>query len=295
MTSYMSSSTSATYSYNAQNLRMSATTNGITQNYTWSTSDQLLGDGSNYYVYGPSGAPIEQVNQSTGAATYLYTDQLGSVVMEADDSGNVTGTQSYSQYGSLASQTGAVTTPFGFAGGYTDPTGLIYLINRYYDPQTGQFTSVDADVESSHQPYSYAAGDPINSKDPNGLLVSGECVSGTLGVIWTITAELCHVRDLNGGSLYTKTTGHGIGLGISISYGSIWSTDASNVDAILGPFFCVQGSGDIGGAVCKGEYQGCPVHTLNADLGLGAIAADVWTNTKKATGLARDIAEILLP
>lgn len=33
------------------------------------------------------------------------------------------------------------TTPFGFAGGYTDPTDLIYLIHRYYDPSTGQFIS----------------------------------------------------------------------------------------------------------------------------------------------------------
>jgi RHS repeat-associated protein len=31
--------------------------------------------------------------------------------------------------------------PFGFAGGYTDPTDLIYLIHRYYDPSTGQFIS----------------------------------------------------------------------------------------------------------------------------------------------------------
>ena len=35
------------------------------------------------------------------------------------------------------------TTAFGFGGGYTDPTGLIYLIHRYYDPATGQFLSVD--------------------------------------------------------------------------------------------------------------------------------------------------------
>jgi RHS repeat-associated protein len=26
---------------------------------------------------------------------------------------------------------------FGFEGGYTDQTGLIYLIDRYYDPTTG--------------------------------------------------------------------------------------------------------------------------------------------------------------
>jgi RHS repeat-associated protein len=29
--------------------------------------------------------------------------------------------------------------PLGYAGAYTDPDGLLYLVNRYYDPQTGQF------------------------------------------------------------------------------------------------------------------------------------------------------------
>ena len=53
-----------------------------------------------------------------------------------------------------------------FAGGYTDPTGLIYLIDRYYDPQTGQFLSVDPDVGQTTDPYGYAAGDPVNLTDP---------------------------------------------------------------------------------------------------------------------------------
>lgn len=29
-------------------------------------------------------------------------------------------------------------TPFGFAGDYTNPSGLIYLVDRYYDPGTGR-------------------------------------------------------------------------------------------------------------------------------------------------------------
>ena len=123
---------------------------------------------SDDYVYGPSGTPIEQVSQSSGAATYLYTDQLGSVVMEADGSGNVIGTQSYNPYGSLASSTGIDPSPFGFAGGYTDSTGLIYLVNRYYDPGTGQFISVDPEVNFTGEPYGYVSGDPANDTDPDG-------------------------------------------------------------------------------------------------------------------------------
>ena len=125
-------------------------------------------DPSDYYVYGPGGTPIEQVNQATGTATYLYTDQLGSVVMEADQSGAVTGTRSFTAYGSLASRTGSIESPFGFAGGYTDVTGLIYLVNRYYDPSTGQFVSVDLLVGVTGEAYSYCGGNPANRRDPSG-------------------------------------------------------------------------------------------------------------------------------
>ena len=135
-------------------------------------------DSSHDYIYGPDSlAPIEQINESTGAATYLYADQSSSVTMETDQSGNVVGTQSYSPYGSLASSTGTDPTPFGFASGYTDPTGLIYLIHRYYDPATGQFVSVDPQVQSTQQPYSYAGDNPINNVDPTGLDYTQGCSS----------------------------------------------------------------------------------------------------------------------
>lgn len=60
-------------------------------------------------------------------------------------------------------------TPFGFAGAYTDSTGLTYLINRYYDSSTGQFLSVDPDVAMTSQAYLYAGDDPLNATDPTGL------------------------------------------------------------------------------------------------------------------------------
>ena len=151
---------------------------------------------SDDYIYGPSGVPIEQVSETTGAPTYLYTDQLGSVVMEAVQSGNIVGTQSYSPYCSLASSTGTDPTPFGFAGGYTDATGLIYLINRYYDPMIGQFLSVDPLLGLTGTAYSYAQDDPINVTDPTGC---GECAgllkefyaSAALATLLSVLDGLC--------------------------------------------------------------------------------------------------------
>lgn len=55
----------------------------------------------------------------------------------------------------------------------SDPeTGLLYLINRYYDPATGQFLSVDPLEGLTQQPYQYASDNPVNNTDPNGLVTT---------------------------------------------------------------------------------------------------------------------------
>ena len=59
---------------------------------------------------------------------------------------------------------------FLYDGQYLDTTsGLYYLRARWYDPATGQFTSVDALVAITGEPYSYAGGNPVNGGDPLGL------------------------------------------------------------------------------------------------------------------------------
>jgi RHS repeat-associated protein len=85
-----------------------------------------------------------------------------------DSGGNLTGTSTYDAWGNLQGADGTAVTPFGYAGGYTDTTGLIYLINRYYDPATGQFISVDPLLAQTQQPYIYADSDPVNATAPSG-------------------------------------------------------------------------------------------------------------------------------
>lgn len=107
---------------------------------------------------------------STGAVTYLVADTLGSVRGTVNSAGALTGTTSYDAWGNPETTGGlTATTPLGYAGGYTDPDGLVYLINRYYDPATGQFTSADPDVAETQQPYQYADSDPADGSDPTGL------------------------------------------------------------------------------------------------------------------------------
>jgi RHS repeat-associated protein len=131
----------------------------------------LLAAGGESYIYGPDGAPIEQI-AANGTVQYLHHDQIGSTRLITDASGNVLGTFTYNPYGTLEGEqtSGAVDQPLlGYADQYTDPTtGLIYMQARWYDPMTGQFMVVDPKVESTWMPYAYADDDPITNTDPTG-------------------------------------------------------------------------------------------------------------------------------
>jgi RHS repeat-associated protein len=172
--------TAATYDGNGLRASTTITPSGqgaVTQGYVWNTIPQvpeLLMDGTNAYIYAGGQAPTEQVSLSTGAVTYLVSDSLGSVRGTVNASGALMATTSYDAWGNpLAAGGVTAETPFGFGGGYTDPDGLIYLIDRYYEPSTGQFTSVDPALASTLQPYVYGADNPVSNIDPNGC----HCVS----------------------------------------------------------------------------------------------------------------------
>ncbi len=69
------------------------------------------------------------------------------------------------------------------AVGMRDASGQIYKRNRYYDPQTGQFTQPDPiGLAGGLNAYGFAEGDPVSYSDPYGLSVCcpwGSGLSGT--------------------------------------------------------------------------------------------------------------------
>ncbi len=165
-----------TYTYDGNGLRSSSTSSGSTQQYVWdeagnTTDPTLLMDGTNAYIYGPENfgagtAPLEQISLTGNSPLYLASDKLG-VRDLFNNSGSLKDGKGYNPYG-ISVSLGTASTPFGFEGGYTDPSGLVYLLARYYDPLSGQFLSVDP-VYSSADPYAYSADDPLNFSDPTGL------------------------------------------------------------------------------------------------------------------------------
>jgi RHS repeat-associated protein len=145
-------------------------------------------DGNNAYIYAGGLAPTEQVSLSAGAITYLITDSLGSVRGTVNSSGTLSGTTAYDAWGNPETAGGLTSvSPFGYSGGYTDPDGLIYLINRYYNSNVGQLISVDPLIAHTQQAYTYASGNPVDDVDPTGelgihLLFGGDHL---YGLEWT--------------------------------------------------------------------------------------------------------------
>jgi RHS repeat-associated protein len=73
--------------------------------------------------------------------------------------------------------------------GHPDGSGL--SVNRYYDPATGQFLSVDPLVDETDQAYGYTGGDPVINSDPSGRDLNPENDLGPLGA----DEEAITVRD----------------------------------------------------------------------------------------------------
>ncbi len=188
--------TTTVYTYDGNGLRTSATTGGTTTNYTWGTAQgsQLLSDGTWDYVYAGGASPIEQIATTEDSPTVdlLLSDESGNARGLAqlssgtyqDDLVNYT---DYDAYGNPITQAGGGaeaggisvpqtgidtdyigSTSWGFGEGYTDSTGFIYLVRRYYDPQTSQFMSVDSLSSETQQPYEYASDNPTTNADPTG-------------------------------------------------------------------------------------------------------------------------------
>jgi len=161
-----------TYAYNGDGLRVSKTVERATTEFIWNQAEatpELVQDGSTYYIYGPEGKAIEQINGET--SIYLHQDQQNSTRLLTDASGNVVGRYDYDAWGNVRSHTGSATTNLQYDGQYTDAeTGFQYLRARYYDPTTGVFLTRDPLASITRSQYSYARNSPLDYIDSSGLL-----------------------------------------------------------------------------------------------------------------------------
>ena len=134
---------------------------------------QVLSDGTTTYLCGAG-----RIGQFDTAWTYPLGDALGSERQLSDAAGTVILGQNYAPYGEVISSFGTGASNFGYAGEWTDATGLQHLRARYMDPGTARFLTRDTwagDYALSlwgglHQPQKPQTAKPPNlktSKHPN--------------------------------------------------------------------------------------------------------------------------------
>ncbi|MFA6984719.1 MAG: Ig-like domain-containing protein [Arenimonas sp.] len=110
----------------------------------------------------------------------LHSDGMGSVRQASDAGGSVTDSFEYDAFGNQLGRTGTTDIDHRYRGEQVDPnTGFYNLRARWYDPNSGRFTSTDAFAGRSSDPtslhkYLYASSDPVNSWDPSGYMTIGE-------------------------------------------------------------------------------------------------------------------------
>ena len=110
-----------------------------------------------------------------GVTYYMMYDQVGSLRLIVDSSGDITKRIDYDSFGNMINDTNpGLTILFGFAGGLHDrDTNLVRFGARDYDPSVGRWTAKDPIdfAGGDTNLYGYVQNNPVNWVDPDGLLV----------------------------------------------------------------------------------------------------------------------------
>ena len=169
----------------------------IVEKYLWQGLTRLLAvyDGSDSLVqrfeYADGRMPVAMI--SKGSTYYLTYDQVGSLRVVADASGNVIKRIDYDSFGNIVYDTNpSFEVPFGFAGGLHDrDTGLVRFGYRDYDPDIGRWTAKDPIFFAGGDTdlYGYCVNNPINLIDPYGLIVEADPYTAANQSIPTLSPE----------------------------------------------------------------------------------------------------------
>ncbi|MGH8882839.1 MAG: RHS repeat-associated core domain-containing protein, partial [Stackebrandtia sp.] len=163
--------TTTTYTYDADGARVQQVEGVTTRRYLGDDYEVDVTGGSTTKYVTIAGTLVARKEGT--ARHWVHTDQQGSVQAETDATGAEVHRKKYRPFGEILSTSG--TLPYearGYAAQRQDPSGLIWLKARFYDPGLGRFISpdplIDGDDNVGLNRYAYAANDPVNHTDPDG-------------------------------------------------------------------------------------------------------------------------------
>ncbi len=297
-----------TYDHDPMGRRIAKKIDGtVVEKYLWQNSTTLLAvyDGSDNliecYNYADGRLPISMLRG--GSTYYMMYDQVGSLRLIVDTSGNITKRVDYDSFGNIISDSNpGFTISFGFAGGLHDIyTGLVRFGARDFDPTIGRWTAKDpidfagGDINL----YGYVQHNPVNFIDPEGLLVLYYGGGGAAGAGYkvnpgdhdsinffsgTITEFYGSNRSggISNGNAFTGGAGRIVGAAagggalVGINFGDVedLSGCGSSAGLLVGPFsfeLTLDGDGQ--------SITGFSFGFLNKGLGLGLFGQETRTGT----------------
>ena len=235
---------------------------------------------------------MEGVGSTSASIFHNHQDHLGSTAAVTSDIGYLTRLYNYYPYGTLRLDEGSTTTSFTqsnqFLGQNRDTEAdLSYLNARYYSSNNGQFTSQDPVFWSTNQnlanpqslnSYSYAEGNPVNRKDPDGLAAKDAATQAQIKslqnqVFGLMKQQLQQMADdfNRGGKTGLSNPKEGAK--------SVRNSSKSKSERVGAAY----GTAVSSGAIVAGMIY-APVPTAGALVGVAQRSADDKRNNRKSTG-----------
>jgi RHS repeat-associated protein len=266
-----------------------------------------------------TGTPAAPIDTGTGVGYYLR-DRHTSVTGLVDDTGKVTATYAYGDYGTPARANGRPVNLGQFDGGRTNPytylgaaprgpstevgTGLLVFADRTYDPTQGRFTSPDP--VDAHNRYQAFNTNPIVYLDLAGQL---SWLDIGFEIAFAVLAAVTVVLTAGAAIAAVGAIGAAVTAGVEVTAGAVVSATSAVVGTVANATVAVSGAvlgaNDViaktGGKAFLSDSQRDTVSLVNTAATAIAGAAGIVqgftesavTALKAATADARTIAPIV--
>ena len=199
--------TVVSYAYDGTGMRVSKTQGTNVQRFYWDrgyiVNESLNGTFTVSNSIGMQGIFARTTGSGENSQTnFLFKNAHGDVTDIVSDD-EVTNEYEYDAYGNQKNISASDTNPFRYCGEYYDEeSGLIYLRNRYYDPEIERFITEDP-IQDGMNWYAYCGNNPVMFVDNSGLdavVITSDNAAGSSGIYAGHTSVI--VQDKNGDWYY---------------------------------------------------------------------------------------------